>query len=110
MSDPTLSDYLNAINAVKTGLSTAIPAGYALLYSSTQDASFAQKGLAANAYVNSAGQILIAYLGPVTISPSSSVDPVLKDASIALNNKIAANDESVASEMQQTANNFCSAN
>ena len=47
MNDPTLSDYLNAINAVKTGLSTAIPAGYALLYSSTQDASFAPRGLAA---------------------------------------------------------------
>jgi hypothetical protein len=109
MSDPSLPDDLNAINAVKTGLSTAIPAGYALLYSSKQDATFASSGLAANAYVNAAGQILIAYLGPVTVSASTSpspVDPVLEAASIALNKRIANNDANVTKEMQGTADRF----
>jgi hypothetical protein len=45
MSDPTLSDDLNAINVVKTGLSSAIPAGYALLYNSAQDPTFAPSAI-----------------------------------------------------------------
>jgi hypothetical protein len=56
MSDPQLSDYLKAINAVKTGVSTTIPAGYVQLYSSKQDATLAPRGLSATAYVNAAGQ------------------------------------------------------
>jgi hypothetical protein len=112
MSDPSLSDDLNAINAVKTGLSTAIPAGYALLYSSKQDVTFAPRGLSANAYVNAAGQILIAYLGPVTVSANSSpspVDPALEAASIALNKRIANNAPTVTTEMQGTADDFYTA-
>src|SRR3954453_6910724 len=55
MPTPSNADYLNAINADKNpGNGNAIPSGYSLLYSSTCDATFAQNGLYANAYVNDA--------------------------------------------------------
>jgi hypothetical protein len=112
LSAPTLSDYLNAINAVKSGISTAIPAGYSLLFSSASDPTFAENGLSANAYVNYAtGQIIIAYNGPVVVSANSSpysVDPVLEAAATAIDLQIDSNDPTVTAFMQATADLFYS--
>jgi hypothetical protein len=106
-SRPTNSDYLNAINATKfSGDSTAWPTGYVLLYSSTSDSQFAVNGLSAKALINvETGQIITAYLGPVT-TPGSTVDPALLAASRNINVRIANNDASVTDQMQIQVDRF----
>jgi hypothetical protein len=109
-STPTNGDYLNAINATKIGDPAAIPTGYSLLYSSSQDSTFAQNGLAANAYQNqSTGQIVIAYLGPVTPSNFYAPDDLITQAATKINQRIANNDPTVTAEMQVQANRFFNA-
>ncbi len=61
-SAPTNSDYLNAINAIKNGDLLDAPAGYTLLYSSSQNSQFAPNGLVANAYYNrTTNTVIIAF-------------------------------------------------
>ncbi|HEY4987698.1 MAG TPA: hypothetical protein VII39_13845, partial [Bradyrhizobium sp.] len=95
---------LEAIQAVKTGLSTNIPYGYSLLYSSRQDSSFEKAGLVANAYVNEAtGQILIAFRGPLSIPDGLVSSNTLERAALKVDLRIAFDDASVTTEMDREA-------
>ncbi|MBV9481002.1 hypothetical protein [Bradyrhizobium sp.] len=109
-STPSVTVDLEAIQAVKTGLSTSIPPGYSLLYSSKQDATFAQAGLDANAYVNEAtGQILLAFRGPISIPFGVNPASTLENAALKIDLRIANDDPTVTSSMSVDAARFVSA-
>lgn len=69
-----ISDYLNAINALNPKNVGLVPDGYSLLFSSATNPSYAENGLSAAAYANpTTGQIIVAYLGPNTVSGSGEI-------------------------------------
>jgi len=111
-SAPAQADYLNAINANANGQAWAIPEGYDLVYSSTQNPDSAAGGLLGSVYANqSTGDVIIAFNGPVTISGSSAPDlattnPTLVDAATGIDTRIQNNDQSVTEDMQNTLNGF----
>ena len=102
---PTNSDYLNAISLVKNGDLLDAPAGYTLLYSSSQDSSqFAGSGLIANAYYNSTtNNVIVAFYG-ASAFPAGVVDLQIEANSDQISGKMLAQVTAFYSKVQQAAN------
>lgn len=114
---PSISDYVNALNANAVGGNTnAIPSGYALIYSSWGDAQntsqYSRGGINGALYYNSTTrQFMFAFNGPNTIlalsgSGAAESNPTLADAGKDIDMRILQGDATVTRDMSIAVNRF----